>query len=57
MGPPTLGITAEYRGREVRTGFNPRMSARGAHEIRVIDTCEERIIANRAGYLFRNAVA
>ena len=57
MGPPTLGITAEYRGREVRTGFNPRMGARGAHEIRVIDTCEERIIANRAGYLFRDAVS
>ena len=57
MGPPTLGITAEYRGREVMTGFNVKTGARGAHEIRVVDTCDERIIANRAGYLFRNAVA
>jgi len=57
MGPPTLGITAEYRGREVRTGFDAMPGARGGHRVRVIDTCEERIIAPLAGYLFQNAVA
>ena len=57
MGPPTLGITAQYMGREVRTGFNARAGARGGHQVRVIDTCDEKIIASRAGYLFRNAVA
>jgi len=57
MGPPTLGITAQYRGREVRTGFDAIPGARGGHRVRVIDTCEERIIAPLAGYLFRNAVS
>ena len=57
MGPPTLGITAAYRGREVRTGFDAMPGARGGHRVRVIDSCEERIIAPLAGYLFRNAVA
>ena len=29
MGPPTLGITAEYRGREVMTGFNVKTGRGG----------------------------
>ncbi len=56
-GPPTLGITAEYRGREVRTGFDEKLGARGAHRVRVVDTCEERLIAPMAGYLFDKVVA
>ena len=52
FGPPTLGITAEYRGKQTFTGFNPRAGARGGHEVRVVDTCDERIIAPLAGYLF-----
>ena len=56
-GPPTLGITAEYRGRETRTGFDAALGARGAHRVRVVDTCDERLIAPRAGYLFDAAVA
>ena len=56
-GPPTLGVTASYRGREVRSGFDAALGARGSHRIRVVDTCEERIIASNAGYLFDQAVA
>ncbi len=56
-GPPTLGITASYRGREVYSVFDPARGARGGHRLRVVDTCDERIIAARAGYLFKNAVA
>ena len=57
MGPPTPGITAEYRGREAMTVFNAVPGARGGHRVRVIDSCGERIIASRAGHLFENAVA
>lgn len=57
MGPPTLGITAEYRGREVMSAFDAMPGARGGHRVRVVDSCEERIIAPLAGYLFQNAVA
>ena len=56
-GPPTLGITASYRGREVRSGFDAQLGARGAHRVRVVDSVEERIIAPLAGYLFDAAVA
>ena len=56
-GPPTLGITASYRGREVYSRFDPVRGARGGHLLRVVDSCDERIIAGKAGYLFRNAVA
>ena len=56
-GPPTFGVTASYRGREVRTGFDAALGARGVHRIRVVDSCEERIIAANAGYLFDQAVA
>ncbi len=56
-GPPTLGVTAEYRGREVRSAFDAQLGARGAHRVRVVDTCEERMIAPLAGYLFDQAVA
>ena len=56
-GPPTLGVTAEYRGRETRTGFDAALGARGSHRIRVVDTCEERLIAPLAGYLLDQAVA
>ena len=56
-GPPTLGITASYRGREVRSGFDAQLGARGAHRVRVVDSVDERLIAPRAGYLFDAAVA
>ncbi len=56
-GPPTLGITASWRGREVRSGFDAAIGARGAHRIRVVDSVEERIVAPLAGYLFDAAVA
>ncbi len=66
-GPPTLGITAEYvpdggadegmPGRTAYTGFEPRIGAHGSYVIRVVESCDERIIAPRAGYLFVDAVA
>lgn len=67
-GPPTLGITAEYLpdegggadeglpGRIVYSGFEPRIGAHGSYVVRVVESCEERIIAPRAGYLFVDAV-
>lgn len=56
-GMPTFGITASYRGREVMTGFDAKIGARGSHGIRVVDSTEEKVIAPAAGYLFKNAVA
>ncbi len=57
MGPPQLGVTASYRGLEVYTRFEGARGARGLHRIRVVDSCEEQILAPAAGYLIRNAVA
>ena len=57
MGPPSLGFTAPYRGREVYTGFDERRGARGMHYIRVVDSCDEVIVSDRCGYLFSTAVA
>ena len=56
-GPPTLGITASYRGRETRVGFDEDLGARGSHKVRVVDSVDERIVSARAGYLFTGAVA
>ena len=69
-GPPTLGITAEYvpagtgsggdsalPGRTVYSGFDPKVGEHGSYLVRVVESCDERIIASRAGYLFANAVA
>lgn len=68
-GPPTLGITAEYvpsgvgggdsalPGRTVYSGFKDDYGAHGSHVVRVVESCDEKIIASRAGYLFANAVA
>ena len=67
-GPPTLGVTAEYvpagmgggaalPGRTVYTGFDPKIGGRGSYVVRVVESCDEKIVASRAGYLFADAVA
>ena len=68
-GPPTLGITAEYvpagtgsgdtalPGRTVYTGFDPKIGGYGSYAVRVVESCDEKIVASRAGYLFDAAVA
>ncbi len=67
-GPPTLGITAEYvpagmgggdtalPGRTVYTGFDPKIGGHGSYVVRVVESCDEKIVASRAGYLFADAV-
>ena len=56
-GPPSLGFTAPYLGRQVMVGFDPRVGVRGTFVVRVVDSCDEAIVSKLAGYLFRNAVA
>ena len=55
-GPPTLALTFPYRGMEVRSGFDERIGARGAHEITVIDSCDEKVVAPQAGFLWTSVV-
>ncbi|WP_419737933.1 hypothetical protein [Ruegeria sp.] len=56
-GPPSLGFTAPYLGRQVMVGFDPRIGVRGTYVVRVVDSCDEAMVAKLAGYFFRNAVA
>ncbi|WP_170563038.1 capsid protein [Ruegeria atlantica] len=56
-GPPSLGFTAPYLGKQTMTGFDPRIGARGTFVVRVVDSCDEVLVAPMAGFFFKNAVA
>ncbi len=66
VGPPTLGITAEYSPidigqnglprRLVTSGFNEDMGAYGSYVLKVVESLDEKIISSRAGFLFLDAI-
>jgi len=57
QGPPSLGFTAPYLGRQVMVGFDPRVGVRGTFVVRVVDSCDEAMVSQLAAYFFQDAVA
>ena len=56
-GGPTFGFTAQFQAPTTNTYFEPRRGLQGGYVVRVSEAVKEIVVAPRAGYLFKAAVA